>query len=457
MQFHKVRNLHFVGIGGAGMCGMAEILHALGFRVTGCDRADSPVLAHLGSLGIPVELGHNPGHLREAEVVVHSSAVPEDHPELREARRRNLPVIKRAEMLAQMVRLGFTIAVAGTHGKTTTTSLIGHVLENLGQDPTVIVGGRVKGFPGHSRLGRGRYFVLEADEYDKSFLRLAPDVAVLTTVDTDHLDTYGDFDRICAAFLEFAGRVPFYGAILLRRDDPVQRRMIPGLNRRIVTYGFDPEAEVSARGIEAGPRGMHFQLSHGGRVWDVDLPLYGRHNVANALAALAAAVELDLPLDAAASAAASFPGVARRFDRVGEFRGAPVIDDYAHHPAEIEATLAACRLAFPDRSIVVVFQPHLYSRTRDFCAEFARVLAQTDRLVVTKIYAAREAPIPGVSGDMIAGAVRRMGHAAVSYLETFEETRAFLEASILPRDVVLTLGAGDISRFAHELIQGGPP
>ena len=455
MQFHKVRRLHFVGIGGAGMCGMAEILHGLGFQVTGCDRASGPALEHLRGLGIPVEGAHDAGHLHDAQVVVHSSAVPEDHPELVEARRRNLPVIKRAEMLAQMVRLGFTIAVAGTHGKTTTTSLIGHLFERLGQDPTVIVGGRVKSFPGHARLGRGRHFILEADEYDKSFLRLAPDVAVFTTVDSDHLDTYGDFEKVREAFREFAGRVPFHGSIILRLDDPIQRRMIPDLNRRIVTYGFDPAADVRAGGLETGPRGMRFHVTHAGSTADVDLPLFGRHNAANALAALAAATELDLPLGEAAAAASSFPGVARRFDRIGIYNGAPVIDDYAHHPAEIEATMEACRLAFPDRRITAVFQPHLYSRTRDFTAHFARALAPADRIVVTKIYAAREAPLPGISGENIVEALRRGGHPQAFYLNAFDEVRAFLETQEGSGDVLLTLGAGDISRFAHDLVKGG--
>ena len=457
MNFNKVKRIHFVGVGGTGMCGMAEILHAMGFEVSGCDRSDSPAVAHLASLGIPVAVGHSPEHARGAQVMVHSSAVPADHPELTAATAQAIPVIKRAEMLAQMVRLGFSIAVAGTHGKTTTTSLVGHLLTALGQDPTVIVGGRVKSFPGHARLGKGRHFVVEADEYDKSFLWLLPDLAVLTTVDADHLDTYGDFSSICSAFLQFAQKVPFYGSIVLRLDDPHQRQMIPSLNRRIVTYGFTPQADYFAHTMAPGARGMRFQLTAREKTYPVSVPLFGEHNIANATAALAVAAELDLPMEPAIKALETFPGVARRFDLVGTWGGALVVDDYAHHPAEIEATLKGARLAFPGKRIVAVFQPHLYSRTRDFVQKFANALFNADVLVVTKIYPAREEPLPGVSGESIVTLARQMGHKSAYYIEGFPDARGFLKDYAVPEAVVLTLGAGDITHFAHALAEGGQP
>jgi UDP-N-acetylmuramate--alanine ligase len=455
MHFHKVKRIHFVGIGGTGMCGMAEILHAMGFEVSGCDRAGSPAVDHLLALGIPVAVGHDPAHAKGAQVMVYSSAVPPDHPELAAAAAQNIPVIKRAEMLAQMVRLGFSIAVAGTHGKTTTTSLVGHLLTALGQDPTVIVGGRVKSFPGHARLGSGRHFVVEADEYDKSFLWLLPDLAVLTSVDADHLDTYGDFSNVCSAFLQFAHKVPFYGSIVLRLDDPHQRQMIPSLNRQIITYGFTPQADYFVHTLAPGARGMRFQLTVRDRNYPVAIPLFGEHNVANAAAALAVAAELDLPLEPAIKALESFPGVARRFDLVGEWGGAQVVDDYAHHPAEIEATLRAARFAFPGRRLVAVFQPHLYSRTRDFVQKFANALFNADVLVVTGIYAAREEPLPGVSGENIVTLARQMGHKQAYYLEGLADARAFLRDFAVPGAVILALGAGDITHFARSLAEGG--
>lgn len=454
MLFKKFKKLHFMGIGGSGMCGMAEILHKLGFEVDGCDRSSSPTIDMLKKLGIPVEIGHNIKHIENKDAVVFSSAISKNHPELKEARAKKIPTILRAEMLAQMVRLGFAICVAGTHGKTTTTSLIGHLLTKLGADPTIIVGGRVKSFKSHARLGTGAYFVLEADEYDRSFLQLIPDSAVITTIDEDHLDTYGDFQSICNAFYEFSLKVPFYGSLILNYGDKIQREITRKIERPFSTYGFYPKANLWAEDIRGGEKGMYFYLHWRGKKYRAFLPLYGKHNVQNSLGAILLCLELGYDLNDVLEALSSFPGVSRRMDLIGFIKKVPVIDDYAHHPAEIKETLKGLKIAFSKRKIMVVFQPHLYSRTLHFKKEFARALSFGDFVLITRIYGAREKEIEGVSGNLILEELKRMGKKNAYYIENFEELKDFILKNLKEDFALIFMGAGDISHFANNLVGG---
>jgi UDP-N-acetylmuramate--alanine ligase len=457
MMFHRfagLRHAHFVGIGGAGMSGIAEVLAQYEVRVSGCDVAGGETVARLERLGVSISLGHAPAHLEGVDLVVISSAIAPDNPELAAARARGITVVRRAEMLAELMRLKYGVGVAGTHGKTTTTSLVGAILTEAGLDPTVIVGGRLRVSGTGARLGRSDYMVVEADEFDRSFLSLAPILAVITSIDRDHLDTYRDLDEIRDAFGAFASRVPFFGQVIACADDPNVRDLLPRLaDRRVVTYGLDDDHDLSARRLETTPAGSRFRLHQrgAGDLGEVEIPLPGLHNVRNALAAIGVGLALGIPVPAIARALAAFAGVHRRFERLGTWRGAEVVDDYAHHPTEVAATLAAARQVFPRRQLHAVFQPHLYSRTRDLAEEFGRALLGADHVVVTDVYPSREKPIPGVTGELVARAARALGHGRVAYCADWHAATALLDG-VSEGDVVLTLGAGDIYRLAESLV-----
>ena len=456
MNFGHVRHLHFVGIGGAGMCGLAELLHSEGFVVSGCDLAAGEATARLESLGVRVMLGHEPGHLDGVQVLVHSSAVPPDNPEVHAAHRRGIPVIRRAEMLGEISRLKWSLAIAGTHGKTTTTSLTGFVLTRAGLDPTVVVGGRMHFLGAHARLGRSEYLVCEADEFDRSFLALFPVLAVLTTVEAEHLDTYGSLAAIEDAFVAFANRVPFYGAVVACLDDPGVRRLLPRLERRTVTYGFSPQADVQGRSVRLSERGGACRVVvRGDDLGELSLPLPGRHMLANALGATAAALEVGVPFAEIVAAVAAFAGVARRFERKGERGGVVLVDDYAHHPSEVAATLQAARQSFPDARLVLAFQPHLFSRTRDFAREFGDALLGADVVLVLPIYPAREQSIPGVGAELVVEAASRAGHRRVQPVASFDDALAVLADTLRPGDVLLTMGAGNVVQLGERWLAGG--
>jgi UDP-N-acetylmuramate--alanine ligase len=454
-EFTDLSRVHFVGIGGAGMSGIAEILLEYELAVSGCDQVSSEVTERLRRLGATIHEGHSPEHLQDAEIVVISSAVAEGNPEVQAARLRGIPVVRRAEMLGELMRLKYGIAVAGTHGKTTTTSLIGTVLTEAALDPTVIVGGRLRLSGTGARLGRSQYLVAEADEFDRSFLRLTPVIAVVTTIDRDHLDTYRDLGEIADAFVTFASRVPFFGRVIVCLDDPQVRHVLPRLaDRRVVTYGMSPQAELSAMDVEALSWGSRFAVRslRAGLLGQIELPIPGRHNVLNALAAVGVGLSLRIGWDDMAAALAGFKGVHRRFEPMGSWRGATVVDDYAHHPTEVAATLDAARQTFPRARIHAVFQPHLFSRTRDLALEFGNALLGADRAVVTDVYPSREAPLPGVTGELVVDAARQSGHRNVFYCTHWRDVPAVLAAGVAPGDVVLTLGAGDINRLASALV-----
>ena len=457
MRFLRLRRIHFVGAGGVGMSGLAEILLlSTPLEISGCDRERSENTERLTALGARIAYGHDPTHLERADLVVISSAISESNPEIAAARRKSVPVIRRAEMLAEIMRLKQGVAVAGTHGKTTTTSLAGLVLTEAGFDPTIVVGGRVRILGTNARLGKGEYLVAEADEYDRSFLELTPVVAVVTNVEADHLDTYRDLADILDAFAAFANRVPFYGAVVACLDDPGVRAILPRLKRRVVTYGESPEASLRADRIRLEASGTTFEVWEG-KTWslgEVRLPLPGRHNVANALAAIAVGRELSVPFPTIARALKEFTGVVRRFETKGERGGVLVLDDYAHHPTEIAATLAAARQVHPGRRLVALFQPHLYSRTRDFAEDFGRALLAADVAVVTDIYPSREKPIAGVTGDLVAEAARGAGHRNVLYISEKKEVVGEIEQLLKAGDLLITMGAGDVVRVGESYLAG---
>jgi UDP-N-acetylmuramate--alanine ligase len=454
--FTGLHHVHFVGIGGAGMSGIAEVLLDYDVAVSGCDLASNELTERLVELGAGISEGHSPAHLDGVDLVVKSSAVGDENPEILAARERGITVVRRAEMLGELMRLKYGIAVAGTHGKTTTTSLIGTLLTEAGLDPTVIVGGRMRVLGTGARVGKSDYLVAEADEYDRSFLRLMPIIAVVTNIDRDHLDTYGSFAAISDAFVDFLTRVPFFGRIVACLDDPNVQAILPQLvpGHRVTTYGLTPQADLVAEELETTPAGSRFAVRHAadGELGTIELPMHGRHNVQNALAAVAVGRALGLDFGRTARALAAFGGVHRRFERLGTWRGAAVVDDYAHHPTEVTATLQAARLAFPKSRVHAVFQPHLFSRTRDLCDDFARSLLEADTVLVTAIYPSREAPIAGVSGDDVVAAARESGHRRIAYCADWRQAAALLAERVAGGDVVITMGAGDIYRLAQELV-----
>ena len=451
----RIKHVHFVGAGGIGMCGLAELLHNQGYRVTGSDLRGGPTVERLRSLGIPVSIGHARDHVGEADVVVFSSAVRANNPELLEAESRKIPVIRRAEMLAEVMRLKEGVAIAGSHGKTTTTSLIAHVLQRAGLDPTAVIGGRIlESGAAHTgaRLGAGSLLVAEADESDGSFLRLAPVIAVVTNIDPEHLDHYGSYEALQDAFTAFANSIPFWGLAVLCLDHPGVQSILPRMTRRTTSYGFVSQADLCATQLRVENGGTRFSVRHrGASLGTVKLPLPGRHNVQNALATLVVALELEVPFATAAAALEDFGGIERRFESKGEIGGVRVIDDYGHHPAEIRATLAAAREVHAGR-IVVAFQPHRYTRTRDLWDEFVGAFNDADVLVLTEIYAAGEDKIPGVEAAPLAEAVRAHGHRDVHFAPDLERVLARLLERVAPGDLVVTLGAGSISTLGARLL-----
>jgi UDP-N-acetylmuramate--alanine ligase len=449
----KTRRVHFVGIGGIGMSGIAELLVNLGYGVSGSDARRSTLTDRLETLGVTVQVGHAAANVGAADVVVYSAAVRADNAELVEARARRIPVIPRAEMLAELMRLRFGIAIAGAHGKTTTTSMIALVLEQAGLDPTAVIGGRLSAFGSNARLGRGEYMVAEADESDRSFLKLSPSIAVVTNIDREHMEAYGSFEDLQQAFVDFANKVPFYGAVVACADDAALARILSRFTRRVITYGVDARgANIAATEVMLEGYGSRCTvLDHGQPLGTLELRVPGRHSVQNALAAIAVGLELDVPFDAIAEALGSFRGAERRFELRGVVGGVSVVDDYGHHPTEIAAVLAAARAVKPER-VIVAFQPHRYTRTRDLMNEFADVLAEPDEVVLTDIYAASEDPIPGVTVETLAAAVNRRRRQPVHIVRPMQEMAGAVGELAQPGDLVLTLGAGSIASLAGAVI-----
>ena len=452
-MFKRYQQIHFVGIGGSGMSGIAEILLNLGYRVSGSDQRRNEAIERLEQLGAKIFIGHEAGHVQGAHVVVYSSAVSRDNIEVQVARQRAIPVIPRAEMLAELMRLKYGVAVAGTHGKTTTTSMIGAVLSEGRLDPTIVVGGRVTSLGSNARLGQGEYLVAEADESDGSFLKLAPTIAVITTVDAEHLDHYGTLDAIREAFVTFANKVPFYGVAVLCLDQPNVQLLIPRIDKRIITYGLESGADLVARRLHLSGLTSRFEVfQRGTSLGECTLQVPGRHNVLNALAAIGVALDLEIPFVTIQKALAGFAGVQRRFQVRGQAGSITVVDDYGHHPVEIRATLAAAKAGF-DRRVVVVFQPHRYTRTLHLREEFLTAFNQADVLIVMDIYPAGEPPIPGVTAADLADAIRAHGHRDVTYLG---RDRARIIDQVIdisrPGDLIITLGAGDVSQLGPELL-----
>ncbi|HWA76130.1 MAG TPA: UDP-N-acetylmuramate--L-alanine ligase [Polyangiaceae bacterium] len=451
----RVRHVHFIGVGGIGMSGLAEILRTLEFDVSGSDVREGENTRRLERLGVRIDVGHRAENVEGADVVVYSSAIDPANPEVRRAKALGTPVIPRAEMLAELMRVKYGIAIAGSHGKTTTTSLVATVLRAAGLDPTVVVGGRMAALGSNARLGAGDLLVAEADESDGSFLRLQPTIGVVTNIDPEHLDFYGTHEALKEAFVSFIERVPFYGLSVLCLDHPHVQELLPRIGRRHVTYGLSPQATYHARNIQfRGLTTSFLAFRRGDSLGEFSVRMPGQHNVLNTLAAIAVADELEVPLDVLKEALATFHGVARRFSIVAETEGVTLVDDYGHHPAEIEATLAAARNAYSQR-IVVAFQPHRYTRTQHLFEDFTRAFNQADVLFVTDIYAAGEAPIPGISGETLAEGIAQHGHHAVRYVGDKALLAGELSRVARPGDVVIALGAGDINKIlsmvGHEI------
>jgi len=457
----RVRHVHFVGIGGAGMSGIAEVMHNLGYDVSGSDMKDSATTRHLRDLGVRVDIGHSAAQVNGSDVLVVSGAVADDNSEVLAARGKRIPIIPRAEMLAELMRFRHGIAVAGTHGKTTTTSLIASLLAEGGMDPTYVVGGRLISTDSHARLGTGRYLVAEADESDASFLHLQPVISVVTNIDADHLEAYaGDIHGLQAVFLEFLHHLPFYGLAVVCVDDAGVRNILPKISKPLVTYALDHDADFVAHGLEASGLQMRFNVAHGGdRDWlRVMLNLPGRHNVRNALAAIAVATELGVAREKIFDALRQFQGIRRRCEVLGtlSFPGkqVTVVDDYGHHPTEIAATLDAIRAGWPGRRVVAVFQPHRYTRTRDLFDEFCRELSRFDAVLMLDVYAAGEQPIAGADSDSLCRALHRRGEITPIFVQQRGDVAAKLPAVVENGDILLVLGAGDIGTLGHELLRG---
>ena len=452
-MYQSIKHIYFVGIGGAGMSGIAEVLLNLGYRVSGSDLKLSETTERLQKRGATVYQGHHEQHVTDVDVVVTSSAVKTGNPEVIAARSRAIPVIPRAEMLAELMRLKYGIAVAGAHGKTTTTSLIGTVLDRGGISPTVVIGGKLNTINTNTILGSGDFMVVEADESDGSFLKLSPTIAVVTNIDPEHLDHYGSVDEIKRAFITFTNKIPFYGLTILCLDNQHVQDLIPRLEKRYLTYGLTPQADLQACDISARGLSMNFTvLRHREELGTIELPIPGVHNVLNALAAIATAMEIKLPFAVIQEALKTFGGVQRRFQLKGTFNGINLIDDYGHHPTEIQATLRAAKAIWKGR-LVVLFQPHRYTRTRDLYREFLSAFNQADLLLLTDIYPAGEDPLPGVTSEVLFRGIRERGHKNVLYVPRREETADKLISLLKPGDTVITLGAGDIWQLGAELMR----
>jgi UDP-N-acetylmuramate--alanine ligase len=452
-MFKNIKKVHFVGIGGIGMSGIAEILLSRGFEVSGSDRASSEITKRLSEIGIKVYEGHSADNLKDVDVLVYSSAVSLDNPEVVAAVERKIPIIKRSEMLAECMRMQYGIGIAGTHGKTTTTSMVGLTLTAGGIDPTIIVGGKLSGLGGtNARLGQGEFIVVEADEFDKTFLKLTPTIAAITTLEKEHLDTYKDLDDIKSAFIEFANKVPFYGFVLLCLDEPALQDIIPFINKKIYTYGLTPQADIRAINIVHSAFSSSYTVKYRGEeLGRINLKIPGVHYVKNSLVAVCIAKELGIKFEIIQKALESFAGVYRRFE-VKYNKEVLVIDDYAHHPTETSATLAGIRAGW-NRRLVAVFQPHLYSRTRDFYQEFGRSFLNSDIFICTDVYPAREEPIEGVSGKLIADAAKKFGHKNVIYIEDKNEIPSYLLSIKEENDIIITMGAGDIWKYGERFVE----
>jgi UDP-N-acetylmuramate--alanine ligase len=462
---HAIKHIHFIGIGGSGMSGIAEVLHNLGYSVSGSDQSDSITLRRLGGLGIRTHVGHSAENLRDVDAVVTSTAVQADNPEVMVAKQKHIPVVPRAVMLAELMRMKQGIAIAGTHGKTTTTSLVASVLAEAGLDPTFVIGGRLNSAGANAKLGTGDYIVVEADESDASFLNLLPTMAVVTNIDQDHMDTYGhDFGRLKQAFIDFLHKMPFYGAAILCIDDPEVLEVSEKISRPITTYGLREEAQVRAVNVQAASGQMQFTVQRRNGVsmpdMQVTLNLPGEHNVLNALAAISVAVELGVPDAAVVKALADFKGVGRRFQRYGQApipaaRGGgsfTLIDDYGHHPVEMAATLAAARGAFPGRRLVLAFQPHRYTRTRDCFEDFVKVIGAADAVLLAEVYAAGEAPIVAADGRSLARALRVAGRVEPLFVDDIAAMPQTILDNARDQDVVLCMGAGSIGGVCAKVL-----
>jgi UDP-N-acetylmuramate--alanine ligase len=444
--------IHFVGVGGIGMSGIAEVLLNLGYAVSGSDLKESDITRRLASLGGRIQRGHAAANVEDVDVVVISSAVRKDNPEVVEARRRKIPIIPRAEMLAELMRLKYGIAVAGSHGKTTTTSMAAHLLAHAGLDPTAVVGGKVNSFGSNAKLGKGDYMVVEADESDGSFLHLPPTIAIVTNIDPEHLDHWKTEEALRRGFLDFVNRVPFYGRAILCIDHPTVQSLLPEVESRYVTYGEGLQADYRAERIEVSGHAVRFEAwRRGESLGPFEVAMVGRHNALNSLSVIALADEMGVPPDVTRAALQSFGGVQRRFTVRGDAGGVTVVDDYGHHPAEVKATLRGAREAFR-RRVVCLFQPHRYTRTRDLLGEFATAFNDADALLLTDIYAAGEEPIPGATSESLAEAIRACGHRDVTLVPRAELARVARDR-VRPGDLVLTLGAGDITVVGPELLE----
>ncbi len=460
---HAIHHIHFVGIGGAGMSGIAEVLLNLGYVISGSDLSDSAALKRLQSLGIQTHVGHDAQNIAGADAVVTSTAVQADNPEVVAAHAKLVPVVPRAVMLAELMRLKTGVAIAGTHGKTTTTSLVASVLAEAGMDPTFVIGGKLNSAGANAKLGSGDYIVVEADESDASFLNLLPVMAVVTNIDADHMDTYGhDFNKLKAAFIEFLHRMPFYGAAILCTDDAAVRSILPEVSRPITSYGFNEDAQVRAVNVRADNGRMCFTVQRRNGITlpdlDITLNLAGEHNVLNALAAIAIAVELNVPDEALQKALAEFKGVGRRFQRHGEVAAKhggefTLIEDYGHHPVEVAATLAAARGAFPGRRLVLAFQPHRYTRTRDCFEDFVEVMGRADVLWLSEIYAAGETPIAAADGRALSRAMRVAGHEALVFVDDIQKMAQVIADNAQDGDVVMCMGAGSIGQVPVKVLE----
>ena len=452
-MFKNIKKVHFVGIGGIGMSGIAEILLNQGFEISGSDKSLSEVTARLSSLGIKVYEGHSPENLKDADVLVYSSAVVIDNPEVQAAIERKIPIIKRSEMLAECMRMKYGIGIAGTHGKTTTTSMVGLTLTEGGIDPTIIVGGKLSGLGGtNARLGDGEFIVVEADEFDRTFLKLTPTIAAITTLESEHLDTYKDLDDIKSAFIEFANKVPFYGFVVLCMDEPALQDIIPYINKKILTYGLTTQADIRATDISFNEFSSSYSVKYKGEdLGKITLKIPGVHNIKNSLVAICIAKELGIKFDVIKKALESFAGVYRRFE-IKYNKEILVIDDYAHHPTETSATLAGIRNGW-NRRLVAVFQPHLYTRTRDFYHEFGRSFLNSDIFICTDVYQAREEPINGVSGELIIEAAKKFGHKNTIYIKDKNDIPKKLLELKKDGDIIVTMGAGDIWKYGEKFVE----
>ncbi len=459
---HAIKNIHFIGLGGSGMSGIAEVLHNLGYVISGSDLSDSPTLKRLASLGIKTYVGHAAENLATVDAVVTSTAVQADNPEVLAAREKRIPVVPRALMLAELMRLKQGIAIAGTHGKTTTTSLVASILAEGGLDPTFVIGGRLNSAGANAKLGSGDYIVVEADESDASFLNLLPVMAVVTNIDADHMETYGhDFGNLKKAFVDFLHRMPFYGTAILCTDDPAVREIVPKVSCPITSYGFGEDAQVRAVNVRPVGAQMHFTAQRRNGVTlpdlDIELNLAGEHNVLNALSAIAVAVELNIPDEAVQKALVEFKGVGRRFQSYGDLRASDggqftVIEDYGHHPVEMAATLAAARGAFPGRRLVLAFQPHRYTRTRDCFEDFVKVIGEADLVLLSEVYAAGEAPIVAADGRSLARAIRVVGKVEPVFVDDIDAMPQSIYDNARGGDVVMCMGAGSIGAVPAKVV-----